>query len=178
MSDRWNLMKTMTNSANRVQGDTRAAKGGRRLRELILPMALTALSLAGCYRYTPIEFHEAPATKNVRAYLSIEGISEVERIFRSRQHHLDGRVEWIDSARIVLRVQGSNHPGSTRGAVLQQRVELSKNQVRFLELIELDRTKTYAVTAAAITGTVTILVLRFSRRTGGTITPPRNGPDV
>jgi hypothetical protein len=150
----------------------------RSLPDLYVLILVAAIPIGGCYRYTPIEFHEAQRTEEVRAHLFPGGVSEAERIFGARHHHLDGKVEWVDTGRIVLRVRHSNHPGSSREAVLQQRVDLSRDQVRFVELIELDRTKTYAVTAAGVAVTVAALILRFSGRTGGTSPPPGNGPDV
>src|SRR5687768_2378457 len=135
------------------------------------PLLILLVLLSGCYRYCPQRPGAVPPGSDVRVHLSVEGVQRIGEAYGSAYGMLDGRLEsWADE--VVLTVAVPAAPGMIdRG--LRNRIVIPQPDIVGIDLRQLDRTRTGALSATLGVVVVGAAIALFTGTFGGgTATDP------
>lgn len=144
---------------------------------LALLLAIAALSLGGCYAYSPVGVEAVSPGENVRARLTIEATESLPATVQGEGRSLEGQLLERDDSGLTLFVPTAVRQRGFYSESLHERVRLGTSDVVELERRELDRPRTYLVAGVAATVVGAIAVQVLSGKTGGnTIDRTDQGP--
>jgi len=137
--------------------------------------AVIALTSQGCYKYSPIAFADVQPEMDIRAEITPDERDGLSEVLPGDDRVLDGTV--IDNGGDQLLVQ-VEAVASQSGVTLQtfdQRVHLNRSGILELEMKELDKGKTYGLTALVTAGVIGVVIAAI--QAGNANETGKSGPD-
>lgn len=119
-------------------------------------LAVTSITLAGCYRLTPIDGTSPPSGIDVRLGLSDEGSVRLAPLIGPRISAIDGRVLSPEDTAIVLAVQAVVSQGGRTMAWSQERLSVPRSAVVTVRTRQLDRKRTWIAAGLAVVGAIAL----------------------
>lgn len=139
----------------------------------LIPFA--ALLLGGCYRYVPAGAGSVPAGSAVRVELSGDAARRMEEVMGRELRYLSGELEgWADE--VVLSVPLPSLAGSPGGA-LRQRVVLTPQEILDVDVRELHRGRTAALSGVIAVGVTAAIFAVFRGLSSSEDFDPTDPPD-
>jgi hypothetical protein len=149
-----------------------------------LVLCFLAVFTAACYRYTSVRPGEIPVGANVRAHLSVDGEQRIRSVVGIagkglKDQQLHGHVLGTDQQGILLSVPWAERQNAAwyESRHLEQRIRVRQEEIREIELRELDGTKTTVYAVGGATAVAFLLVRTLAGRAGGTVPTTTPGPD-
>ncbi len=132
----------------------------------IFAPALLALTLSGCFAYTPVALDSARPGEDVRVRISAEQAREIDALLLRETQVLDGRLLEVGPSFLLEVPVASNLQGGAMQS-LNQRIRLDRSGIVGVELRQLDRTRTGIVVGGAGIIVLGAVVWALSRELGG-----------
>ncbi|TVP44078.1 MAG: hypothetical protein EA350_12335 [Gemmatimonadales bacterium] len=123
---------------------------------------MLALLTGGCFSYVPVETSEVRTSDVIRARISAAQAEELEPILQRQTREVEGRVLGV-SPDFMMRVPVQSQLQGASVQTLHQQVRIPPSEISFVELRQLDRTRTGFLAA----GSTALLVLVLRRAYGG-----------
>lgn len=113
---------------------------------------------AGCYRYVPADLAEVSPGRDVRLRVSPEETARFAAVIGPDTRTLEGRVVELTDSELMVEVPVVSNQVGSRIQTLNQRLDLARTGISFVEIRELDRTKTTIAVGggAAIAGFILV----------------------
>lgn len=134
--------------------------------------SLLALLAGGCFSYVPVETSEVRASDMIRARISAAQAEELEPLLQRQIRQVEGRVLAV-SPDFMLRVPVQSQLQGASVQTLHQQVRIPRSEISFVELRQLDRTRTGLIVAGSTALGLLVLRRAYGGQSGG---DPREVP--
>lgn len=147
-------------------------------------LCLFAVFSNACYKYTNIRTDEVPVGAPVRVQLSDDGEQRIRDVvglagmgFNGRQ--LRGHVLRAEQDGVLLSVPWAARQNASwdDSQNIEQRIRVRHEEIRVIEMREIQRTKTAVIAASGATAVAFLIVRMLGGKKGGTVVTTSPGPD-
>lgn len=117
-----------------------------------ITLLLAALLLSGCYSYQVVPTDALRPGTQVRAHITGEEVDRIGSIVGFETRDVEGRVDRTGTDGLMLVVPAQTASTGSEVRRFYQRVDLPWNSIMEVQERRLNKTKTYALVAAAVAG--------------------------